>query len=142
VEFTTTVLPGDDWRCVELTVPLLAPSKKNLMRPSTGGKTPLAYKAGCKAQMNSLVEILAFQWAVDYALEHQTIIWSLHISPKQDRDGVITTLLDAMVKAHILKDDSVQVNNGPWLVERARELKQPQTPEHKITLLWRVNPIA
>jgi Holliday junction resolvase RusA-like endonuclease len=126
-----------------LTVPLLTPSKKNLMRPSgAGGKTLLVYKKNCKAQIAAVVSILELQWSLSHPVEHPTIIWSLHMADAQDRDGVITTLLDALVKAKVLRDDAVRVNNGPWLVEKARELRQGQTPEHRITLLWPKNRTA
>lgn len=134
--------PYGEFSRVRLEVPMKVPSKKNTMRPP-GGKssTKLVYPRAIKEQMNAIVTALQLQWT-GKAILNPIIIWDLDCDGPQDRDGVITTLLDAMKKAGVIVDDSVRLCNGPWIVFPCPKRGTPEynpdreNPVHRITLLW------
>jgi hypothetical protein len=124
---------------VNLTIPMAVPAKKNFMRsPGAGATTRLVYQRGIKAQMEAIVQVLQLQWSGE-PVRHPICIWRIDAPNQQDRDGIITTLLDAMKRARILVDDNIANCNGLWMTIPARNPTDPKNPNHQVTLIWKTS---
>lgn len=92
------------------------PSKKNGLMPTfkRSGRKGLMYKPEFKGAIEALEGSTNIQWGKRPAVLHPEIEWLITAPSPQDRDGMITTLLDVFVKCGILVDDSIRHNNGKW----------------------------
>jgi Holliday junction resolvase RusA-like endonuclease len=94
------------------------PSKKNLWRRGRGQKAYLDRSA--QAEIDSLVLQARSAWK-RAPLSHPSV--DVHIytrSRRQDRDNIVTTLLDVLVKAGVLAGDNIAKFNGPVTVHPAQ----------------------
>lgn len=91
------------------------PAKKNRIRAAAGRRGSYAGDTG------AIIKDLSNQAAVAWRgpggrlppVEHPDMLIRLFVfNPAKDRDGIVTTALDALVKGGVLKDDSVKFNNG------------------------------
>ncbi len=110
---------------IELTLYGPIPSKKNQYRAivrTTGkhkGKAALVKDRKLSSKLNYLVEQIDPE-AWDLKLTHPRITFRRACPAEnmnQDRDGMLTTLLDLLVRLGIIADDSDLFNNGRWVIE-------------------------
>lgn len=104
-------------------------SKKNLLkprkRPGKDGKA-FYYDREIKAQLEGIEHELEMQWK-GKPLVHPAIVFIWYTQTgRSDRDNKVTTVLDCMVKAGVLKDDSIDACNGEMLIGKAFKAKPGQ----------------
>jgi hypothetical protein len=98
------------------------PSKKNLLKMTRGGRC--YYDAETKSRLNDLSDQLSEQWGYRRPLIHPAIAMAFYVtSALNDKDNKYTTMLDAMVSAGILEDDSIAKCNGYALILKALTTK-------------------
>jgi len=112
MEFAT----GDQRTLTLIFEGLAIPSKKNTLAPASPrpGRKGLTYSAATKKAMVDLELAARVQWAQREPVIHPAIDWRITAPDPQDRDGMVTTLLDVFKKARIIVDDSIKFNNGHW----------------------------
>lgn len=99
------------------------PSKKNGLRPTQGAerarrKSGLVYKDGIGQAITDLSKQM--QWNHPQLL-HPDVIFLLNPAIEdQDKDGMVTTLIDLLKKARVIRDDSIRWFNGTQLTPPAR----------------------
>src|SRR6266568_4422907 len=80
------------------------------------GKPALTKDRKLTAKLNYILEQIPREvW--DTKLKHPTITMQRYApeqNQRRDRDGMLTTLLDLLVRAGVLEDDSDLYNNGAW----------------------------
>ena len=94
------------------------PSKKNLWRRGRGQKAYLDRSS--QAEIDSLVLQARSAWK-RAPLSHPSL--DVHIytrSRRQDRDNIVTTMLDVLVKAGVLVGDNIARFNGMLRVHPAK----------------------
>lgn len=92
------------------------PSKKNALRRRSSSSKGVGYHYDetVKAQMDALVTQARIQWGARRETANPRILITFFVANRrQDRDGMFTTILDALVKARVLHDDNQQWCNGP-----------------------------
>lgn len=96
---------------VRLDIEGAIPSKKN-NRAAKGARAH--YDPETRAAIDAIIWQLKAQWGNRrISVESPELRFYLKLANrKQDRDGCITTLLDCLVKAGVLFDDSVRWSNG------------------------------
>ncbi len=94
-----------------LEFPAPIPSKKNKLRPRAGGGQ--VYDKETKAAIDALGMHARIQWGARIPVSHPSIGFELeYVDHLQDRDGIYTTLLDALKKGGVIVDDSIKHFNG------------------------------
>lgn len=88
------------------------PSKKNHLRPRKGPGKGKMYDPEVKQAMTDLRWQAKAQWAHRLPVRHPILHFWIAAPDKQDRDGIVTTLLDVLKAEEILVDDSIRWNNG------------------------------
>jgi Holliday junction resolvase RusA-like endonuclease len=97
---------------VRLEFPGPIPSKKNKLRPRMGGRGQM-YDPATKGAIAALATLAAIQWGSRLPVQHPSIGFELeYVDALQDRDGIWTTLLDALKKGGVIVDDSIKFFNG------------------------------
>jgi len=95
------------------------PTKKNRLRPRIGGRRGQMYDPAVKEFIDRLAMEARGEWGSRRELVHPKVEIQFFISnPAKDRDGLWTTVLDALKRARVIFDDSIRWYNGP-------ELKHP-----------------
>ena len=114
------------------------PAKKNRVRPKRGSR---GYYDGTTGEV---IKDLANQAAVAWRgkegrfppVEHPDLVFRLYlVNPKNDRDGIITTALDALVKGGVLVDDSVEWLNGAQFIFPAEYVERIRDERIEIDVL-------
>ncbi len=80
------------------------------------GKPALTKDRKLTAKLNYILEQIPREFW-DLRLKDPEIVMQRFAPPgnqRRDRDGILTTLLDLLVRAGILEDDSDLYNNGDW----------------------------
>jgi hypothetical protein len=96
---------------VRLEFPGPIPTKKNKLRPRIGGGQ--VYDKATKGAIDALATLAAIQWGSRERIIHPSIEFELeYVDALQDRDGIYTTLLDALKKGGVIVDDSIKFFNG------------------------------
>lgn len=100
------------------------PAKKNRYSPTMRGGKMRFFK---NDKLDAALKVLDSQ-IPDYCrglqLEHPEMEWSFQVpDAKADRDNKITTLLDVLVDAGVLRDDNIKRCNGKWTVNEAEIVK-------------------
>lgn len=94
---------------VKLQIEADIPSKKNKLRP---GKTGYHYDKETKAQIEAIVTQLSIQWGPRPACSPSRVEVRIAVfNTAKDRDGIWTTLIDAMKRSGIIHDDAVRSYN-------------------------------
>jgi hypothetical protein len=87
------------------------PTKKNRLAPGRPGQK-MHYRNDVKAEMKALLDQVFILWK-RRPLDHPAVDWKLYIpNGGQDRDGMVTTLLDVLKKGGVIVDDSIRHFNG------------------------------
>ena len=116
-------------RVIELVVSGNISAKKNLLRFNSRSHHPF-YSSELRAELDELVDQIADQWSrirVGVGLTGQPLVHpALGVTfygqnTRSDRDGKLTTLLDALVSAGVLKDDCIAEFNELCLLGRSYE---------------------
>lgn len=119
-----------------LTFRTAIPSKKNALVPRRGRGTGKVYRPEVKAAMQQLEAQAALQWGRRRPLEHPDVeYWLSCHNEAQDRDGMETTLLDALKKAGVITDDSVRFFNGEKLSHQVEIVSRTAVPVSTIRLI-------
>jgi len=107
---------GPHMLLVHLEFPMELPSKKNNLQ-RRGGKARggrLMYSEEVRSAMRTAELLSKVQWGARLPVEHPMVFVKMAIAnPAKDPDGIWTTLVDALVKGGVLRDDSVREFNGP-----------------------------
>jgi len=94
------------------------PSKKNLWRRGRGQKAYIDRSS--QAEIDSLVLQARSAWR-RAPLSHPSIdVYIYTRSRRQDRDNIVTTILDVLVKAEVLTGDNIARCNGTLTVHPAK----------------------
>ena len=105
------ILPGLEM--VTLWLPGPIPTKKNKLRPRMGGGRGQMYDPETKGKIAALATVAAIQWGARAPLVHPDVTLGLeYVDGTQDRDGIWTTILDALKQASVIADDSIRCFNG------------------------------
>lgn len=92
------------------------PSKKNNLAPR-GPKGRLGVSRHIQSQLDALVMQAMMQWGRKAPLEHPSMDFRIHcLSGQQDRDNIVTSLLDCLKKAGVILDDSTARCNGRLVI--------------------------
>ena len=105
---------------VTITFDCAIPTKKNKLRPS--GSKRLHYDRTLKDQLRSLETLARVQWGARQPILHPDLHFHIEAAMIQDRDGMVTTLLDALVKARVIPDDRIGICNGINVVYPAKKI--------------------
>lgn len=112
------------------------PNKKDRLRPGRPGQK-MHYDRGDSAAMAAIVHQMRStygQWRPHYPPEHSDISVRLFVRNRRgDRDGKLAVLLDCMVQAGVLRNDSIARCNGRIVIEPA-EVRQEEGAE--IVISW------
>lgn len=113
---------GGDFRRAQLELRTVPPSKKNKLRPRASrargsyGRAHM-YDAVTKSAIESVTTQLRIQWGTLDPLVSPNLTVQLRMwNGQQDRDGILTTLLDCMKTAGVIVDDSAAAFNGTLTV--------------------------
>lgn len=91
------------------------PSKKSLYLRRRGGGLYLDRKV--KAQLDSIQAQMQAQWGGRTPAKHAPMQFRFTVTNiNQDRDGILTTLLDLMQKAGVIERDSIAQCNGTIII--------------------------
>ncbi len=94
------------------------PSKKNLWRRGRGQKAYIDRSS--QAEIDSLVLQARSAWR-RAPLSHPSMeVYIYTRSRRQDRDNIVTTILDVLVKAEVLTGDNIARFNGTLTVHPAK----------------------
>lgn len=116
---------------IEFTTPV--PSKKNSLKPT--GRRGMSYIASVKKQMLDLQLFATSQWAGRPPVEHPVLHFRLAARlNKQDRDGMVTTLMDVLKKSGVIVDDSIQHCNGLMLIYPASVENESESFVSRVTV--------
>lgn len=105
-----------------LTIPGLVPSKKNLLRVTRNGSY---HDKAIATQIETLNDRAWIAWrqlhgGVGPVLEHPTMAFTFHVNnQRSDRDNRLTTILDVLQKAMVLRNDNIAHCNGRIVIEPA-----------------------
>ena len=121
---------------VELEFDSWIPSKKNRLTPRTGGGSGLMYAEGVKKALQDLEMQARVQWGLRPRLRHPEIHFRIEAQENQDRDGIVTTLLDVLKRAGVIEDDSIARCNGLYVIFPAGPA-EPGRTKAKVRILWK-----
>lgn len=94
-------------------------SKKNLLRFNANTKRPY-YDKETRANIDGITNQIIDQWGLRPPLYSPSIAFVFYVqSGNSDRDNKTTTILDCLVAAGVLKDDSIDECNGEILIGKA-----------------------
>jgi len=99
------------------------------------GKPALTKDRKLTAKLNYILEQIPREYW-DLRLKHPEIIMQRFAPPenqRRDRDGMLTTILDLLVRAGILVDDSDLYNNGDWHILKTQIIEG--TPQKVLLIL-------
>lgn len=103
-------------RGVKLTLWGDLPCKKNQIRAGRGGGH---YPPKVKETLQNLTLQARVQWGCRAPIRHPNIEVRIFVkNPRKDSDGIWTTCVDCLKKAHVIVDDSIAEFNG-------REVRHP-----------------
>ncbi len=86
------------------------PSKKNMRSLKSKGRY---YDQKTKAELKALETYARIQWGPRRAADNPRMEFHFFVKARRkDRDGMYTTILDCLVKARVLHNDSVRWCNG------------------------------
>ena len=101
------------------------PGKKNLWKRGKGGRTYI------DSETAALIEALTTQARAQWKHEpvtHPNVMVCFHVaSRRQDRDNMLTTILDCLKKAGVIEDDNIARFNGTLTVHPAVLSKEEHT---------------
>ena len=97
------------------------PTKKNQLRPRAGRGRAHRYDASTAADLERLITYARIQWGPRDPLESPRMEFRFFVlNARQDRDGILTTILDCLKTARVLIDDSIYRCNGELLLHPAQ----------------------
>lgn len=71
-----------------------------------------------KAEISRLTRQALFQWKYPGPVEHPEMTFKFVVAAqRQDRDGMVTTILDCLQAAGVLLNDNIKSNNGRMILE-------------------------
>lgn len=109
------------------------PSKKN-NRSHTGARAH--YDKETAAAIETLIDQARLQWRRRPALDSPEMHFTVFcVNARQDIDGILTTLLDVLVKAGVLFDDSIRWCNGLKVILPAT-ICDPRDARAEVTLYF------
>lgn len=100
------------------------PSKKNQWKPSPGGRG-VYLPSDITAQIEVITDRAWIGWrqlhgGVGPILEHPTMAFTFHVNNRaSDRDNKLSTILDVLQKAKVIRNDNVKYFNGRIVIEPA-----------------------
>lgn len=104
--------------------------KKNALRPGRKGQK-MHYDRGLRRALDACVLQAQSQWQGREPLTHPIIAMHCWGYPEQtDRDGLFVNALDVLVKAGILRDDSIRHSNGWYQIAPANLGGEPRVVLH------------
>ena len=113
---------NDGVRCWTIDIRYPIPSKKNRLRPRAAGARgrKYFYDSETRAAVDAVALIARHAWRGQPAIEHPEMeVWIWCTNPRQDRDGILTTVLDGQVAGGVLFNDSIRWFNGRVTVHPA-----------------------
>lgn len=82
------------------------------------GSGKMVIPAEMKAQIETLTTQALFQWKHPGPVEHPEMTFKFVVAAqRQDRDGMVTTILDCLQAAGVLLNDNIKSNNGRMILE-------------------------
>jgi hypothetical protein len=100
---------------VRIHIPVLIPSKKNMLKPRAPGSRGRAYHYDTEtsALLDATIAWLRKAWAPRLPVESPLVqVHYFVLHRRQDRDGIWTTVLDCCKKAGVIHDDNIRWFNG------------------------------
>ena len=108
------------------------PSKKNLWKRGRGGRTYIDDETA--ALIDALTYQAEAQWCWRGAVKHPDMRVRFYVATKrQDRDNMLTTILDCLKKAGVIEDDNIARFNGVLTVLPALLVKDEERTVVEIT---------
>lgn len=97
------------------------PNKKDRLMPRAGKGKGMMYDREVKALMDALVTQARIQWGPRKTLpKFAEMVFRMSLKhARRDRDGIYATVLDALVTARVLENDTVKTCNGRHIIEPA-----------------------
>ena len=91
------------------------PSKKNQLMPRRGRGRGLMYDPKVKTAIERMELEVRAQWGSRDPVRNPAMFFQFFVaSVLKDRDGLLTTVLDVLVKARVLENDNIGLFNG-WV---------------------------
>lgn len=119
------------------------PTKKNALRPrgrdSYGQRLKgYRYDTELKAALNAIATYCRIAWGSRQPILDPDIWVTFQTTlAAQDRDGMLTTVLDCLVEARVLHDDRIAKCNGRIIVEPAVLVEDQKQIVTTVQLVWK-----
>jgi hypothetical protein len=136
----SSILDEDGVMCsavsVELDFESWIPSKKNQLMRRRGAGSGMMYTDDVKKALQDLQLQAKVQWGLRPRIRHPQLEFRIDAQSSQDRDGIVTTLLDVLKRAGVIEDDSIARCNGLMMIFPAGTA-DPGRTKAKVTVLWK-----